>query len=130
MPTAEDAALAYQGLQPDEILTSVESLGYSCDGRLLALNSYENRVYRIGLEDQPPVVAKFYRPARWTDEAILEEHAFSAALAEQEIPVISPVRYGSNTLHHHDAFRFAVYAFRGGRTPEPNKRVVTAGSVE
>jgi len=118
MSTANDAALAYQSLQPDDILTAVESLGYRCDGRMLALNSYENRVYRVGLEDQPPVVAKFYRPARWTDEAILDEHNFSTELAEREIPIVPPFSYGSKTLHHRGAFRFALYQFRGGRTPE------------
>ena len=118
MPTFENATLAYQGLQPDDILASVESLGYQPDGRLLALNSYENRVYRIGLEGQAPVVAKFYRPGRWTDAAILEEHAFSMELADREIPVVAPFCHKSHTLHHHRDFRFAVYAFRGGRTPE------------
>jgi Ser/Thr protein kinase RdoA (MazF antagonist) len=118
MPKADDATLAYRDLHPDDILNSVESLGHRSDGRLLALNSYENRVYRVGLEDRPPVVAKFYRPARWTDEGILEEHAFSAELADREIPVVPPVEHDLRTLHHHAAFRFAVYAFRGGRTPE------------
>lgn len=118
MPTSENATLAYQGLQPDDILASVESLGYRPDGRLLALNSYENRVYRIGLEDQSPVVAKFYRPGRWTDAAILEEHAFSMELADREIPVVAPFCHESHTLHHHRDFRFAMYAYRGGRTPE------------
>lgn len=118
MPRSVNADLAYQDLRPDDILTSVESLGYRCDGRLLALNSYENRVYRIGLEGQPPVVAKFYRPARWTDESILEEHAFSLELADQDIPVVPPSSWNSKTLHHRSTFRFAVYPFRGGRTPE------------
>ena len=118
MSTAQDATLAYQELQPDDILTSVENLGYQCDGRFLALNSYENRVYRIGIEDQPPVVTKFYRPARWSDEAILEEHMFSIELAEQDIPVVPPATYDAKTLHRYGAFRFAIYAFHGGRTPE------------
>lgn len=118
MLTSDHATLAYQGLQPDEILASVESLGYRPDGRLLALNSYENRVYRIGLEDQAPVVAKFYRPGRWTDEAILEEHAFSIELADREIPVVPPSHYESHSLHYHSDFRFAIYVYRGGRSPE------------
>jgi Ser/Thr protein kinase RdoA (MazF antagonist) len=118
MPTSDDATLAYRQLQPDDILASVESLGYRADGRLLALNSYENRVYRIGIDDRAPVVAKFYRPARWTDAGILEEHAFSWDLAERDIPVVPPARHDNKTLHHHHAFRFAVYEFRGGRTPE------------
>ena len=66
-------------------------VGYHCDGRLLALNSYENRVYRVGIEDAAPLVAKFYRPGRWSDAAILEEHAFAAELAEDEIPVVPPI---------------------------------------
>jgi len=118
MSDSQDATLAYQGLQPDDILTSVESLGYRCDGRFLALNSYENRVYRIGIEDQLPVVTKFYRPARWSDDGILEEHNFSMELAEQDIPVVPPKKHDSKTLHNYGAFRFAVYAFHGGRTPE------------
>ncbi len=118
MPNSPDATLAYQGLQPDDILASVESLGYQCDGRFLALNSYENRVYRIGIENEPPVVTKFYRPARWTDDGILEEHAFSMELAEQDIPVVPPDTHNSKSLHKHGVFRFAVYAFHGGRTPE------------
>ena len=77
MPTSQDFNVAFQDLQPDIILSSVESLGYLTDGRLLALNSYENRVYRVGLEEEAPLVAKFYRPGRWDDEAILEEHAIS-----------------------------------------------------
>jgi len=118
MPETDDSSLAYQELQPDQILTSAESLGYRCDGRLLALNSYENRVYRIGQEDDAPIVAKFYRPGRWTDAAILEEHRFSADLAEQEIPVLPPLVHNDKTLHHHGEFRFAVYPYRGGRAPE------------
>jgi Ser/Thr protein kinase RdoA (MazF antagonist) len=118
MSTSENATLAYQGLQPDDILGSAESLGYHPDGRLLALNSYENRVYRIGVEGKSPIVAKFYRPGRWSDEAILEEHAFSLELADREIPVVPPFRHESHTLHHHRNFRFAIYEYRGGRTPE------------
>jgi Ser/Thr protein kinase RdoA (MazF antagonist) len=118
MSTAQDATLAYQQLQPDDILASVEQLGYRCDGRFLALNSYENRVYRIGIEDQSPIVAKFYRPSRWSDASILEEHAYSMELAECDIPVVPPNVHESRTLHRFGAFRFAVYDFHGGRTPE------------
>lgn len=116
MPTS--STLAYQELRPDDILGSVESLGYRCDGRLLALNSYENRVYQVGMEDDAPLVAKFYRPGRWSDETILEEHAFAHELASAEIPVVAPNVHGNDTLHHYGAFRFAVYASRGGRAPE------------
>ncbi|NIR29590.1 MAG: serine/threonine protein kinase [Gammaproteobacteria bacterium] len=118
MHATEEVNLAYQELQPDDILSAVESLGYRCDGRLLALNSYENRVYRVGLEDAPPLVAKFYRPGRWSDEAILEEHAFAGELAEDEIPVIAPLADAGETLHHHGPFRLALYPCRGGRAPE------------
>jgi Ser/Thr protein kinase RdoA (MazF antagonist) len=119
-PRAAEAAssLAYQDLQPDDIIGSVESLGLRSDGRLLALNSYENRVYRVGIEEGPAVVAKFYRPGRWSDAAILEEHAFTADLAAAEIPVVAPMRRNSATLHFHGAFRFAVYPCHGGRAPE------------
>jgi len=115
---SRDSSLAYQDLQPDDILEAVESLGYRCDGRLLALNSYENRVYRVGLDDELPIVVKFYRPGRWEDRAILEEHEFSQELAEQEIPVTAPLAEGDGTLHRHGAFRFSVYPCHGGRAPE------------
>lgn len=111
--------LAYRELQPDQILGAVENLGMRCDGHLLALNSYENRVYRVGTEDGPPLVAKFYRPHRWSDEAITEEHDFARALAEQEIPVAAPEPGpDGQTLHRHKQFRFAIYACYGGRAPE------------
>ena len=75
----------YDALTPDAILDAVESVGYQTDGRLLALNSYENRVYQVGIEDSDPVITKFYRPHRWTDEAIQEEHDFALALAEADL---------------------------------------------
>lgn len=116
--SARDSTLAYQDLTPDDIIASVESLGLSCDGRLLALNSYENRVYRVGLENAPPVVAKFYRPGRWTDAAILEEHGFARELADAEVPVVPPLAHAGHTLHVRGDFRFAVYPCHGGRAPE------------
>jgi len=110
---------AYFELTPDTVLDAVESLGLIPNGRLLALNSYENRVYQIGIENQPAVVAKFYRPDRWSDEAILEEHRFTQELAQAEIPVIPPLAFNHNTtLFTHHGFRFAVYANCGGRWPE------------
>ena len=109
---------AYAGLTPDHILDAVESVGLLCDGRFLALNSYENRVYRIGLEDGEPVVGKFYRPQRWNDEAILEEHSFTQELADAEIPVVPPLAFDDNTLLKHELFRFALFPNRGGRPPE------------
>ncbi len=108
----------YATLTPDAVLNAVDSLGLRTDGRLLALNSYENRVYQIGIEDSTPVVAKFYRPARWSDEAILEEHAFTQELQEREIPVVAPLLFDGSTLHNYGGFRFAVYPRRGGRAPE------------
>lgn len=108
----------YAGLTPDCVLDCVESTGFRCDGRQLALNSYENRVYQVGIEDAAPVVAKYYRPARWSDEQILEEHAFALDLAAAEIPVVAPLALNGATLHTHQSFRFAVYPNRGGRAPE------------
>ena len=108
----------YATLTPDAVLNAVDSIGLHSDGRLLALNSYENRVYQIGIEDGAPVVAKFYRPARWPDAAILEEHAFTQELAEREIPVVAPLVIDGRTLHSHENFRFTVYPRRGGRAPE------------
>ncbi len=114
-----DQQLAFQELVPDAILDAVESVGYRCDGRFLALNSYENRVYQVGLEDGQPIVAKFYRPGRWSDAAILEEHAFTLSLAAEEIPVVPPLAdENGQTLHHHGPFRFALFTRRGGHTPE------------
>lgn len=110
---------AFQHLGPDNLLDAIEAAGFRCDGRFLALNSYENRVYQIGIEDNVPLVAKFYRPNRWTDEAIQEEHEFTRTLAEAEIPVVAPlVSETGETLHHHGPFRFALYPRRGGRPPE------------
>ena len=108
----------YSRLTPDLILNALESLGLRCDGRLLALNSYENRVYQAGIEDAPFVVAKFYRPARWSDEQILEEHAFAMELADAEIPVVAPSVFQGRTLHLSQGFRFSVYPRQGGRAPE------------
>ncbi|HEY5307859.1 MAG TPA: phosphotransferase, partial [Casimicrobiaceae bacterium] len=89
----------YASLTPDRILDALDSVGLRGDGRLLALNSYENRVYLVNLEDAPPVVAKFYRPLRWTDAQIEEEHAFVAELAEREIPAVPPIVSEHGTLH-------------------------------
>ena len=81
----------YDRLTPDVIIAAVESLGRDSDRRILALNSYENRVYQVGMEQGPPLIVKFYRPGRWTDAAIAEEHDFARALAAAEIPVIAPI---------------------------------------
>lgn len=109
----------YQDLTPDRILNAVESLGLFCDGRLLALNSYENRVYQVGIEEDAPVIAKFYRPLRWTDQAILEEHRFTLELAERELPVVAPlVDKAGRTLHDFEGFRFTISPRQPGRAPE------------
>ncbi len=109
----------YDKLTPDLILAAVEGLGQQCNGRLLALNSYENRVYQIGMEDGPTVVAKFYRPGRWSDDAILEEHAFTYELAENDIPVALPIKNSAGeSLMSHENFRFAVFPSVGGRHAE------------
>ncbi len=109
----------FSDLTPDLIMDAVESLGYWSDGRFIALNSYENRVYQVGIEDQTPIIAKFYRPHRWSDEQILEDHRFSWQLADQELPVVPPIRDAKGTsLFHYQGFRFALYERRGGHAPE------------
>ncbi len=108
----------YSGLTPDRVLDAIESLGHRGDGRVFALNSYENRVYQIGIEDGPPLIAKFYRPGRWSDAAIFEEHAFTALLAEREVPVVTPLVIDGVTLHHFGGHRFALYPRQRGRAPE------------
>jgi Ser/Thr protein kinase RdoA (MazF antagonist) len=108
----------FEDLGPDQVLDAVEAAGFRADGRFLALNSYENRVYQVGIEDAVPVVAKFYRPGRWSDDAIREEHAFSQQLADAEIPVVAPLAIDGETLLRHQAYRFAVFPRRGGRWPE------------
>jgi Ser/Thr protein kinase RdoA (MazF antagonist) len=110
---------AFSDLSPDAVLNAVEAVGYRCSGHVSALNSYENRVYQVGIEDDAPLIAKFYRPARWSDAAILEEHAFTAELKAEEIPVIAPIADAEGcTLHHTGAHRLALYPRVGGRSPE------------
>lgn len=101
-------------------MDAVESQGYICDGRISALNSYENRVYQVGLEDQTaPVIAKFYRPQRWTDAQIHEEHQFSLALSEYELPVVPPLINGQGkSLLSYEKFSFALFERKGGHGPE------------
>jgi Ser/Thr protein kinase RdoA (MazF antagonist) len=111
-------AAPFSDLDPTCILDALESIGLLGDGRLLALNSYENRVYQVGMEQGPPLIAKFYRPARWTDETILEEHAFLQALAAAEIPVVPPLTIAGSTLHAFNGYRVAVFTRHGGRAPE------------
>ena len=109
----------FETLTPDLVLDAVESIGFLSDARVLALNSYENRVYQVGIEDGQPLIAKFYRPDRWTNAAILEEHAFTAELADCEVPVVAPMVHEGQTLFEHAGFRFTLFPRRGGRAPEP-----------
>jgi Ser/Thr protein kinase RdoA (MazF antagonist) len=108
----------YDALMPDVVLDALSSVGLHGDGRLMALSSYENRVYQIHLEDGSAVVAKFYRPDRWTEAQILEEHAFAAELMAAEVPAVGPLVLNGTTLHQHAGFAFSVSPRRGGRTPE------------
>ncbi len=110
--------LPFDTLTPDCLLTALESIGLLPDGRLLALNSYENRVYQVGMDEGPPLVVKFYRPNRWSEAAIREEQEFSFEISEREIPVVSPLRINGNSLHRFGSFWFAVFPRRGGRAPE------------
>ncbi len=105
-------------LTPDAVLDALDAIGLHGDGRLLALNSYENRVYQMGMEDGPPLIAKFYRPERWSDAAILEEHEFVSELHAREIPVVPALSIRGGTLHHFRDFRFALFERHGGRAPE------------
>lgn len=120
------AGLPFAGLTPERVLDALDSVlipaGSRTDGRLLALNSYENRVYQAGIEDGAPIVAKFYRPQRWSNDAILEEHTFVAELAAREIPAVPPLAFDGRTLHEFDGFRFAIFERRGGRAPELDRR--------
>lgn len=128
-----EAGAPYAGLTPDCVLDALDSIGLRGDGRLLALNSYENRVYQIWLEDgtathaasspaPAAVVAKFYRPGRWSDAQIQEEHDFVRELDERELPVVAPLALHAATLHSFGGYRFAVYPKRGGRAPELEDR--------
>ncbi|MET4161675.1 Ser/Thr protein kinase RdoA (MazF antagonist) [Marinobacterium sp. MBR-111] len=106
-------------LTPDTVIDAVESMGYLSDGRILALNSYENRVYQVGIEESEPLIAKFYRPLRWSDEQILEEHQFCFELVEQELPVVAPLTNSAGeSLFHFKDYRFSLFKRRGGRAPE------------
>ena len=109
----------YESLTPDAVIDAVESRGYLSDARILALNSYENRVYQVGLEDEPPVIVKFYRPNRWSREQILEEHAFAQELESLEISVVPPMTdKDGKTLHDFNGFMFSLYQRKGGHAPE------------
>lgn len=134
MDISGDANTPYYALDPDTVIGAIESAGLLSDGRLLALNSYENRVYQIGLEDSEPrgaapnaerrthVIAKFYRPGRWSDAQILEEHAFALELADAEVPLVPPLAIDGETLLRYEGFRFALFERRGGHAPELDDR--------
>jgi Ser/Thr protein kinase RdoA (MazF antagonist) len=108
----------FAGLTPDAVLDACEALGLEPDGRLFALNSYENRVYRVGRVDAEPVVLKFYRAERWSDQQILEEHAFAAELAARDVPVAAPLVLQGATLHRRHEFRFTAFPLCAGGAPE------------
>jgi Ser/Thr protein kinase RdoA (MazF antagonist) len=113
-----DAQHPYSALTPDVVIDAVEAVGHRCDGRVLALNSYENRVYQVGRDGGSPVIAKFYRPGRWSTPSILEEHQFALELARAEVPVVAPEIYAGRTLLESAGFRYAIYPRCGGRWPE------------
>jgi Ser/Thr protein kinase RdoA (MazF antagonist) len=121
----ETPTAPFADLTPDAVLNAIDQVGLVTTGTLLALNSYENRVFQIGVENaQRFVVAKFYRPSRWTDAQILEEHAFTQALADAEVPAVPPLALDGRTLHARAGFRFALYPRRGGRAPNLDQREV------
>lgn len=115
---AEPSERPFARLAPEVVIAAVEAAGERCDGRVLALGSYENRVYQVGRDDAEPVVVKFYRPLRWTDAAIREEHDFALELAGAEVPVVAPLQVNGDTLLEFADFRYAIYPRRGGRWPE------------
>ncbi len=108
----------YNELDPDTIISAVESLGYLSDHRILALNSYENRVYQVGIEAAEPIIVKFYRPERWSNQMIQEEHDFTRELLDAEIPVVAPISINKQTLFEFEGYRFAIYPRFGGYAPE------------
>ena len=109
----------FSRLDPEAVIDAVESTGTVSDLRIFPLNSFENRVWQVGLEDAPPVIAKFYRPDRWSDAQILEEHAFTLELAAEDLPVVAPLVDASGcALHEHAGWRFALFRRVGGHQPE------------
>jgi Ser/Thr protein kinase RdoA (MazF antagonist) len=122
--TTTETSVPFATLSPDTVIAAVEAAGFPADGRVLALGSYENRVYQVGLHDQAPLVIKFYRPGRWSDEQIAEEHAFARELAAAEIPVVAPIQppardaLGEGPVPVYAGFRLAIYLRRGGHWPE------------
>ncbi len=108
----------YSLLSQDMVMDAVESLGFYCDARVLPLNSYENRVYQVGIEDEQPLIAKFYRPGRWSKDCIQEEHDFLLELQQDDLPVVAPLLQDGRSLFEHQGFYFALFPRRGGHAPE------------
>ena len=121
-PVKQALTHPYTRLTPDHVIAAVESTGRLSDARILALNSYENRVYQVGIEDEDPVIVKFYRPDRWSKQQIDEEHRFTQFLFDADIPVVPPLIINAGddypTLAMHDDFMFSIYPRQGGRAPE------------
>ena len=124
---ADEPAHPFEQLLPERVLEAAEAAGLLTDGRLLALNSYENRVWQIGLEQADPVIAKFYRPGRWTAESILEEHGFAGELKQAGLSIVAPLEFDGRTLLEHNEFHYALFPRQGGHAPEPaNEDVLRA----
>ena len=122
-----ESAHPFEQLLPERVLEAAEAAGLLTDGRLLALNSYENRVWQIGLEQADPVIAKFYRPGRWRPESILEEHAFATELKQAGLSIVAPFEFDGRTLLEHNGFHYALFPRQGGHAPEPaNEEVLRA----
>ena len=122
MNDADRADQPFAGLSPDVVIEAVERLGLECDGRLFALNSYENRVYQVGVPERGALVLKFYRPERWSDAQILEEHAFTHELLAADLPVAAPEIFDGRTLLHHEGLRYAVFPRLAARAVEIDAR--------
>lgn len=131
-PSTVNSSHPYETLTPDLVLDAVESEGFLSDARILALNSYENRVYQVGIEGGSPVIAKFYRPQRWSDAQIAEEHAFTHKLKSLEVSVVPPLSHrDGTTLFRFGDFRFSLYPRQGGHAPELDNldHLLTLGRV-
>jgi Ser/Thr protein kinase RdoA (MazF antagonist) len=120
------APAPFDALDPGAVFSAAESIGLEPSGRLFALNSYENRVYQLGDEQGELWVLKFYRPARWSDAAIGEEHGFTFELAEAELPVAAPLVRDGQSLFVHARLRFAAFPYLAGRAPELDDRATLA----
>lgn len=114
----KEPAFNFQNLNPDTILDALWQTGIRVESGLTALNSYENRVYQFSDEDKKRYVVKFYRPQRWSQNQIVEEHQFTAELLADEVPVAAPLALNGHTLHQHDGYLFTVFPSLGGRQYE------------